>query len=1110
MKIDTYWHLIDQISAAVIILDDDGIVEHANQGSLDLLGFKTIDQVVGVGFEQFLAPENVRDYQESFWVQLQERDNLEFLCKLVRQDGSPYPISLVGALILDQSGTKTQTVLTLKELPYSQLTTDEFSYNKKLEDMQWLADQGRNLLSINHWPDILDIAGQALQEKLGDCLVFTFTKLDESSLRLEGVYGLEKNLFTQALNLIGGNLIGREFPIDKRYEDTYSSRHLYLHSDGLEKFARIQFPKKISQQLANMLGVEKIYTIGLEGIQQLMGCFYIFTLEPDLSLDQDLVESFTFQVALALEKTKYAEILELSEKKFQTIFEYAPDGYYLSDLQGNFIGGNLVAENITGYDREELIGKSFLSTGLISKDQIPRAGKLLAQNLLGISTGPDEFVLTRKDGSLIQVEITTHPVKLGDKSVVLGIARDISNRKKIEKNLEHAHESITRVLEGIDARVYVADMNNYEILYMNKKSIEDFGGDFTGRTCYESFQGKNKECSHCTNNSLVNYQGEPGEVLISEKQNIKTGHWYRYYDRAIYWTDQRLVKMQIAVDITESMKSSKALEQSEERYRSLFEMSHNAIMTLAPPSWTFESGNPTFIEMFGLENEDFFLTLKPWDLSPKFQPDGQKSKDKAREMIEVAVSERSHLFHWTFKRMTGEEFPATVQLTRVDHEGECYLQVTVRDITDQVKSEKILQDQMDDLTLINTLSAAANQGNDLADIFDLFSKEVKLIFNANSSNLFLLNEERDKVIVDYNSMNPIMRETLEKLNRNSSQQLEISLDKVDRFRESLNTGRVQILNSVEIIQEMMNEIVAASNLSQVVKTGIRNLNPKIYKRLGTQSVVFLPLRTAGNQIGLVLMPSTHRYTETDKQRFTSIAEQLSGIFQRVRAEKDRAVNLKEGELINRAFVEGSRIDDIDDICGHLAERIYDVNPGTYVMVTLYDPEVDAIRVRALTGLGNKADRLFKLMGKKPEDFLVNASQRGINPELNTLFTSGKIELVPDGLYDLTRGVVSRSICKSAEKLMGVDQVYIVGFGLGKMSIGGLVLFVKEGEKINHPTALETIVNHFAIIFERRQVQQEILERKVQLEALRDVELEITSQLNLEQLLFSIAEKQARL
>ena len=133
MKIDTYWHLIDQISAAVIILDDDGIVEHANQGSLDLLGFKTIDQVVGVGFEEFLAPENVRDYQESFWVQLQERDNLEFLCKLVRQDGSPYPISLVGALILDQSGTKTQIVLTLKELPYSQLTTDEFSYNKKLD-----------------------------------------------------------------------------------------------------------------------------------------------------------------------------------------------------------------------------------------------------------------------------------------------------------------------------------------------------------------------------------------------------------------------------------------------------------------------------------------------------------------------------------------------------------------------------------------------------------------------------------------------------------------------------------------------------------------------------------------------------------------------------------------------------------------------------------------------------------------------------------------------------------------------------------------------------------------------------------------------------------------
>ena len=228
------------------------------------------------------------------------------------------------------------------------------------------------------------------------------------------------------------------------------------------------------------------------------------------------------------------------------IFENAPDGYYISDLQGKLIEGNRAAEKITGYDREELIGKKFLSVGLLSKSQIPRAAKLLAQNLLGKDTGPDDFTLTRKDGSLVEVEIRSHPIKIDEKIMVLGIARDVTNRKQVEDNLVQAHDTLTRVLEGIDAQVYVADLETYEILYMNKRMIEDFGGDFTGRICYEVFQGEKEKCAHCTNNQLLDSRGNPGEVQSWEGANRKTNRWYRNYDRAIYWNDQRLVRMQIA------------------------------------------------------------------------------------------------------------------------------------------------------------------------------------------------------------------------------------------------------------------------------------------------------------------------------------------------------------------------------------------------------------------------------------------------------------------------------------------------------------------------------------------------------------------------------------
>ncbi len=270
--------------------------------------------------------------------------------------------------------------------------------------------------------------------------------------------------------------------------------------------------------------------------------------------------------------------------------------------------------------------------------------------------------------------------------------------------------TITRVLEGIDAHVYAADFENYEILYMNKRMIEDYGGDFTGKLCYQVFRGSKEICQDCTNKHLVNEQGEPGEVYVWEGQNFRTKKWYRNYDRVIYWTGKQLAKLQISVDITDSKQATSALDAKRRALPELFERSHNAIMTLAPPDWNFTSGNAAMVKMFQLQDEKHFLEMKPWMLSPEFQPDGRPSLEKAREMIEIAVESGSNFFHWTHRRFAGDDFPATVQLTRVELGDGVFLQATVRDITERIEAEKLLGQQMEDLALINQLITAANQG----------------------------------------------------------------------------------------------------------------------------------------------------------------------------------------------------------------------------------------------------------------------------------------------------------------------------------------------------------------------------------------------------------------
>lgn len=192
------------------------------------------------------------------------------------------------------------------------------------------------------------------------------------------------------------------------------------------------------------------------------------------------------------DRVKAEKALKESEERYQIIYESAPDAYYLTDLRGVFVDGNMAAEELTGYPKEELIGISFLKLKLLSPKQILRAAKLLAINTLGKPTGPDEFLLKRKDGTLVDVEIRTFPVRIKDQSLVLGIARDITKRVEAEKALREQHEFVTNVLESLTHPFYVVDAANYSILMAN--SATQLGKVSNGQTCYALTHKSDKPC----------------------------------------------------------------------------------------------------------------------------------------------------------------------------------------------------------------------------------------------------------------------------------------------------------------------------------------------------------------------------------------------------------------------------------------------------------------------------------------------------------------------------------------------------------------------------------------------------------------------------------------
>ena len=138
-------------------------------------------------------------------------------------------------------------------------------------------------------------------------------------------------------------------------------------------------------------------------------------------------------------------------------------------------------------------------------------------------------------------------------------ASELGRLRSERRNREYFNQLAT-VFDSLNAGIYVADMETYELLYVNRFMEEQFGKDWRHRPCYAYLQnGLEEACAFCTNSSLL-VDGEPGPPVIWEFRNSRNNQWYQCLDKCIRWTDGRLVRLEIALDIT----PTKEMEQTKE------------------------------------------------------------------------------------------------------------------------------------------------------------------------------------------------------------------------------------------------------------------------------------------------------------------------------------------------------------------------------------------------------------------------------------------------------------------------------------------------------------------------------------------------------------------
>ncbi len=147
--------------------------------------------------------------------------------------------------------------------------------------------------------------------------------------------------------------------------------------------------------------------------------------------------------------------------------------------------------------------------------------------------------------------------------------------------------------------------------------------------------------------------------------------------------------IQVIRDVTENKRAEKALKESEEQYRSLFESSHEALLLLE--NTRFKKCNSKAVALFGCTKMKEIAGRSLIDFSPVVQPDRAGSEQKFQEKISEALGDSTQVFDWEFTRLDGNPVHSEVTLNRVIIGGKTLLQAIVRDVSERKRAEDALK-----------------------------------------------------------------------------------------------------------------------------------------------------------------------------------------------------------------------------------------------------------------------------------------------------------------------------------------------------------------------------------------------------------------------------------
>ncbi|HEX7529534.1 MAG TPA: PAS domain S-box protein, partial [Pyrinomonadaceae bacterium] len=368
------------------------------------------------------------------------------------------------------------------------------------------------------------------------------------------------------------------------------------------------------------------------------------------------------------------------------------EGVHRVDMQGNIAFENPAAARMLGWEVAELLGKpAHLTMHHTRKDGTPYPKEecpIYATFRDGVSRHADE-VFWRQDGTSFPVEYMTAPMR-NDRNEIVAIVvtfRDITERKRAEEALRLRESYLTAILENQPGLVWLKDVDS-RFLTVNQAFADSCGkaspGELAGKTDLDIWPKELAEKYKADDARIIKNK----VLMVMEEPIFDRGEttWFETFKTPIL--DDRgdvIGTTGYSRDITERKRAEKALSESEERYRELFENAKDAIY-VHDLSGRYTSVNRAAEKLSGFTREEilgkhFSNFVSPRDL-----------KHVRINLCRKLDEENETIYDVDLVTRTGQRVPVEVSSRLVYENGVAVgVQGVARDITDRKRAQQALR-----------------------------------------------------------------------------------------------------------------------------------------------------------------------------------------------------------------------------------------------------------------------------------------------------------------------------------------------------------------------------------------------------------------------------------